>query len=168
MSRTEPDPTSGTLPRFSAGVSAASVVAVAALVAPAPAPLAVVAFGGALVAVGLYRRTDGMLALGAGTLFAAVVLAGIEGRSLGWVLAAAVPAVLAWTSARHALQLAAQVGGAATTLRVELVRTIATSTALVAGGASSYLVTRTVSGGSSPLALALLLVAVVAFTIALR
>ena len=155
------------LPRFSLGVTAVSATVVSALLVTAPVPLAVALLGAVLLAAGLVWRRDGSLALGAGTLFSAVVLAGLDGRSTGWLLAASVPALLAWTSSRHALVLARQSRGAAT-LRVELVRTVATLTALVAGGGAGYLLTRTVTGGESPLALALLLVAVVAFTVALR
>lgn len=154
------------LPRFSLGVTAVSVLAVAGLLVTAPGPLGVALLGGAVLGVGLARRRDGPLALGAGTLFTAVVLAGIDGRSTGWLLAASVPALLAWTSSRHAVGLARQLGSGAT-LRVELVRTVSTLTALVAGAASGYLLERVVTGGESPLALALLLVALVAFTVAL-
>lgn|GEM_PF-2455815 len=161
MSSTEAE-----LPRFSLGVTAVSVLLVAGLLVTAPGPLGVALLGGALLAVGLLWRREGALALGAGALFTAVVLAGIDGRSTAWLLAASVPALLAWTSSRHAVGLAGQIGAGAT-LRVELVRTVSTLTALVAGGAVGYLLQRTVTGGESPLALALLLVAVVAFTVAL-
>ncbi|MDS0260730.1 hypothetical protein NDI56_15085 [Haloarcula sp. S1CR25-12] len=163
-----PESPTGGLPRFSVGASAVAVLVVAALVAPAPAPLGVALLGGGLLAAGLVRRRDAPLAVGAGALFSAVVLAGIDGKSTGWLLLAAVPAVLAWTSARDAVRLGRQVGRAASTLRVELVRTVSTLTALVAGGGAGYLLERTLTGGESPLALALLLVAVVAFTLALR
>lgn len=159
--------TENSLPRFSLGVTAVAVLLVAGLLRTAPGPLGVALLGGALLAAGLWWRRDGPLALGAGALFTAVVLAGLDGRSTEWLLAASVPALLSWTSARHAVVLARQVAGGAT-LRVELVRTVSTLAALVAGGASGYLVTRTVAGGESPLALALLLVAAVAFTVALR
>ena len=155
------------IPRFSLAVTVVSAATVAALLVTAPTSLGVALLGAALLAVGLLWRWEAPLALGAGTLFGAVVLAGVDGRSTGWLLAASVPALLAWTSARHALVLARQARGAAT-LRVELVRTVSTLTALVAGGAGGYLLSRTVTGGESPLALALLLVAVVAFTVALR
>ena len=158
--------TERSMPRFSLGVTGVSAATVAALLVTAPGPLGVALLGGAALAAGLAWRREGVLALGAGTLFTAVVLAGIDGRSTGWLLAASIPALLAWTSARHAVGLARQMGDGAT-LRVELVRTVSTVTALVAGGAGGYLVTRTVTGGKSPLALALLLVAVVAFTVAL-
>ncbi len=155
------------IPRFSLAVTAVSAATVTAMLVTAPTSLGVALVGVALLAVGLLWRRDGALSLGAGTLFGAVVLAGVGGRSTGWLLAASVPALLAWTSSRHALVLARQARGAAA-LRVELVRTVSTLTALVAGGAVSYLLSRTVTGGESPLALALLLTAVVAFILALR
>jgi len=158
----------GGLPRFSVGVSAVSALAVVALVASAPAALGIALLGVTLVGLGLRRHRDGPLATGAGTLLVAVVLAGLDGRSTGWLLAATVPVILTWTSARHAVQLGRQVGRVASTLRVELVRTISTLAGLVAGAGSAYLLERTVTGGESPLALALLLVTVVAFTVALR
>jgi len=139
---------------------------VVGLLATTPGPLGVALLGAVLLAVGLLWRRDGPLALGAGALFTAVVLAGLGGRSTEWLLAATVPALLAWTSARHGVKLARQLGDTGT-LRVELVRTVSTLAALVAGGAGGYLLERVVTGGGSPLALALLLVAVVAFTVAL-
>jgi hypothetical protein len=156
------------LPRLSVGVTALAVAALAVLVGPEPAPLGVLAVGTLLLAVGLRRKREAWLALGGATLLAGVVLAGLDGRSTGWFLAAATAAVLAWTSGRYAVRLARQVGRAGTTHRVELVHTISTVTVLGVGGGTGYLVSRSVTGGSSPLVLALLLVAAVAFTVALR
>ncbi|MDS0280822.1 DUF7519 family protein [Haloarcula onubensis] len=162
MSSTDAD-----LPRVSLAVTGLSVATVAGLLVAAPGPLGVALAGAGLLAGGLWSRRERPLALGGGALFGAVVLAGVDGRSTGWLLGASVPALLAWTSSRHALVLARQMRGAGTR-RVELVRTVSTLTALVAGGGVGYLLTRTVTGGESPLALALLLVAAVAFTVALR
>lgn len=158
----------GGLPRVSVAVTAVAVVTLAALVWPAPAPLGVVVAGGLLLAVGLSRRREAWLALGGSAVLAGVVLAGLDARSTGWFLAAAVPAVLSWTSARYAVRLAGQVGRAGETLRVELVHVVSTVTVLAIGGGTAYLVARSVSGGQSPLVLVLLLVAAVAFTVALR
>lgn len=90
-----------------------------------------------------------------------------DGPAIARRLGASVPAVLARTSSRYAVRLARQLGGEKT-LRVELVRTVSTVTAHVTGGAVSDLLSQTVTGGEPPFSLALLLVAVVAFTVALR
>ena len=165
MSASERD---GGLPPVGVAVTAVAIVALAVLVAPAPTPLGVVLAGALLLAIGLVRRRERWLALGGSALLGGVVLAGIDGRSTGWFLAAAVPAVLAWTSGRHTVRLAGQVGRAAGTRQVELVHTIATVAVLGVGGGTAYLVAQSMSGGQSPLVLALLLVAAVAFTVALR
>lgn len=158
----------GGLPPVSVGVVAVAVIAVAAIVAPAPAPLGTVTVGGLLLAVGLRRRWETWLAVGSSALLAGVVLAGLDSRSMGWFVASAVPAVVAWGSGRYAVRLAEQMGRAGTTRRVELVYAVTTVTVLGVGGGTSYLVAHLMTGGSSPLVLALLLVAAVAFTLALR
>ena len=158
----------GGLPPVSVGVAAVAVVAVAAVVAPAPAPLGTVTAGGLSLAVGLHRRREAWLAVGGSALLAGVVLAGLDGRPTAWFVAAAVPAVVAWASGRYAVRLAEQIGRAGATRRVELVHAVSTVTVLGVGGGTGYLIARSVTGGSSPLVLALLLVAAVAFTVALR
>ncbi|EMA24021.1 DUF7519 family protein [Haloarcula amylolytica] len=160
-------PSASGLPRFSAGVSAISVLTVVGLVATDPASLAFAAIGGLAVGVGLLRRSEFALTSGVSGLFVAVLQAGANG-SPEWVLGATVPIVLAWVTARHALRLGAQVGSAAPTLRVELVHTVSVVVLLTAGGGIGYLIYRSVTGTPSPLALGLLLLAVVAFTVSLR
>ncbi|GCF14206.1 hypothetical protein Harman_21410 [Haloarcula mannanilytica] len=155
------------LPRFSAGVSAGSVLVVVGLVASDPASLAVAVVGGLAVGVGLLGRSEFALTTGVAGLFIAVLQAAADG-SPEWVLGTTVPVVLAWVTARHALRLDAQVGSEAPTLRVELVHTVLIVVLLTAGGGMGYLVYRSVTGTPSPLSLGLLLLAVVAFTISLR
>ncbi|MHC3378827.1 DUF7519 family protein [Haloarcula sp. H-GB5] len=155
------------LPRFSTGVSAVSVLAVFGFVASDPVSLAFAVVGGLAVGVGLLRRIEFALTAGVGGLFVAVLQAGADG-SPEWVLGATVPVVLSWVTARHALRLGAQVGSVAPTLRVELVHTVSVVVLLTAGGGIGYLVYRSVTGTPSPLALGLLLLAVVAFTLSLR
>jgi len=155
------------LPRISLGVCTASVLVVLALLAGSPAALGLALVGTTALAAGLAWARDGALALGVTVLFGAVVFAGLDGRSTGWLLGAATPVVLSWTTGRYAVRLRRQMRGGETT-RVELVQAVATIAALVAGGGVAYLLDRTVTGGESPLALGLLLVAVVAFTVALR
>lgn len=156
----------GSVPRFSVGVSLVSVLAVSGLVAPLLVPVGTAALGGLVIAVGLYRRAFLWLGVGTSGLFVAVVIAGTE-RSPAWSLAATVPVVLAWLSARYAVRLGQQVGHETATRRIELVHTISTVTVLGVGGTLSYMVARSVGGTSSPLAVALLLIAVVAFTVTL-
>ncbi|WP_434531230.1 DUF7519 family protein [Haloarcula sp. NS06] len=155
------------LPRFSAGVSVVSVLAVVGLVASDPASVALAVISGSAVGIGLLRRSEFALTAGVGGMFIAVLQAGADG-SPEWVLCATVPVVLAWVTARHALRLGAQIGSAAPTLRVELVHTVSVVVLLTAGGGIGYLVYRSVTGTPSPLALGLLLLAVVAFTVSLR
>jgi hypothetical protein len=156
------------LPRLSVGVSAVAVLLVGVIAFPAPVPVGTAVLGGLLIIAGLYRRKKPWLALGASALFVAVVLAGPSTDAPGWYLAAALPVVLAWTSARYAVQLGRQVGRVGATLRVELVQVILTVTVLAAGGGAGYLISRSGVGSNSPLLLGVLLIAVVAFTIALR
>jgi hypothetical protein len=140
---------------------------VVGLVASDPAALAFAVVGGLAVGVGLLRRSEFALTAGVGGLFVAVLQTGAAG-SPEWVLAVTVPVVLAWVTARHALRLGAQVGSAAPTLRVELVHTVSIVVLLTAGGGIAYLLYRSVTGTPSPLALGLLLLAVVALTLSLR
>jgi len=155
------------LPRFSAGVSAVSILVVVGLVTSDPASLAFAVVGGLAVGVGLLRRSEFALTAGVAGLFIAVLQAA-AGGSPEWVLGATVPVVLAWVTARHALRLGSQVGSEAPTLRVELVHTVSIVVLLTAGGGTGYLVYRSVTGTPSPLSLGLLLLAVVAFTLSLR
>ncbi|EMA11325.1 hypothetical protein SAMN05443574_10325 [Haloarcula vallismortis] len=161
-------PSPAGLPRFSAGVSIASVLAVLGLVASVPVALAFAGGGGLAVVAGLLRRSELALTAGVSGLFIAVIQAGTGAGSPEWLLGATAPVVLAWVTARHALRLETQIGVEAPTLRVELVHTISVGTLLTAGGGVGYLIYRSVTGTPSPLALGLLLLAVVAFTVALR
>ncbi|MFC7075515.1 DUF7519 family protein [Haloarcula halophila] len=158
----------GTPPRFSVGLSALATLVVLALAAPAPAPLGVGLLGALLGAVGVVRDRDGLLTLGAVGLFGAVLLARTAGRSPVWLLAASVPVVLAWVTARHACRLGRQMGRSVPTLRVELVHAVSTLAVLVGGGGVGYLTYRSAVTSTSPLAVGLLLLAAVAFTVALR
>lgn len=156
------------LPRLSVGVSAVTVLLVGVIAFPAPVPSGTVVLGGLLIIAGLHQREEPWLALGASALFVAVVLAGPSKDAPGWYLAAALPVVLTWTSARNAVQLGQQVGRVGPTLRTELVQTISTATVLIAGGGAAFIVARLGVGSNSPLLLGVLLIAVVAFTITLR
>lgn len=155
-------------PLFSVGLSAVAALLVVGLVAPAPAPLGLAVLGTAVGAVGVVRDREGALTVGATGLFGGVLLVGIAGRSPAWLLAASVPVVLAWVVARHACRLGRQIGTGARTLRVELVHAVATLTVLVGGGVVGYVAHRSVTGSPSPLALGLVLLAVVAFSVTLR
>lgn len=155
-------------PRFSAGVAVAAAVVVAALVAESTAALSFAALGGLLLVAGLVRLSASAVAVGAIGLFGAVLLTGAGGKPPEWYLGATVPAMLAWTVASYALRLGRQVGREAPTLRVELVNLVSTLVVLVVGSGVGYLAYRSVVGGRTPLALALLVLAVVAFTVTLR
>ncbi|WP_324756503.1 DUF7519 family protein [Haloarcula sp. GH36] len=155
-------------PRFSVGLSALAAVVVLVLVGPFPAALGVGLLGTLSGAVGVARDSGWLRTLGAAGLFGGVLLAGTAGRSPPWLLAATVPAVLSWVTARHACRLGRQVGRDAPTLRVELVHAVSTLAILVGGGGVGYLTYRSAVTSTSPLAVGLLLLAAVAFTIALR
>ena len=156
------------LPRLSVGVSTVAILVVGVIGFPDPVPVGTAVLGGLLIIVGLHRRKEPWLAIGASALFVAVVLAGPTTDAPGWYLAAAVPVVLAWTSARYAVMLGRQIGPEGVTLQTELVQTISTATVLVAGGGVGYIIARSGVNSSSPFSLGVLLIAVVAFTSALR
>jgi hypothetical protein len=118
------------------------------------------------LAGGLWRVEHELVTLGVAALFGAILYVGLS-RPPRWLLSATVPVVLAWTSARHAIQLGHQVGRTGETVRVELVQSISTVVVVVLGGGLGYVVFLSVSGTVSLLGVVLLLASVVTVTLVL-
>jgi hypothetical protein len=152
------------------GSVVAAVAALAALVARGafswPA-LGVATAGVALLGVGLAFARHDAVTVGGGLLFLAVLVAGLRGAPVVALLSGAVATVVAWDSAGTAIDLGAQLGRAAPTLRLELVHT--GGTVLVGALAASVgWALFQLRLGTAPLtAPVLLLVAVLAITGAL-
>jgi len=124
--------------------------------------------GGILLVVSLLRGSRGVFTLGAGSLFAAVVLAGLLGVAPIYLLAAALLVVVAWNVGHNGFSLADEVGRGASTARVELVHAVSSVVVLAVGASTGYGVYLTVVGGQPVLALAALLVGAVALLVALQ
>ncbi|MFC6975405.1 hypothetical protein ACFQL1_13290 [Halomicroarcula sp. GCM10025709] len=168
MSQSESTPGNYAPPRLSLGLGAVATLAVFVLVAPAPAPLGIATLGTLLGVLGIVRDQDVLCSLGGIGLFGSVLLAGTAEHSAVWLLGASIPVVLAWATARYACRLGRQVGHGVPTHRVELVHAVSTLAILVGGGGVGYLAYHGAVTSTSPLALGLLLLAAVAFTVALR
>lgn len=129
--------------------------------------LGIATAGVALLGVGLTLVRHDAVTVGGGLLFVAVLVAGLQNAPLVALLFGAVASVVAWDSAGTAIDLGAQLGRAAPTLRLELAHTAGTVLvgAIAAGvGWAIY----QLSLGARPLtAPVLLLVAVLAITGAL-
>lgn len=129
--------------------------------------LALGGLGTVLLLVGVTTARQDAVTLGAATLFGAVLAAGVQGAPVGVLLFGAVTAVVAWDSAGTAIDLGAQLGRSAPTLRLELVHT--GGTILVGGLAAAvgWSIFQ-VSLGTRPLAgPVLLLVAALCLAVAL-
>ncbi|GAB3023777.1 DUF7519 family protein [Natronobiforma cellulositropha] len=134
------------------------VGAVAAAVDPLVASIAVCA--GAALPLAVYYRSHSALAFAAGTLFVAVLLAGLVGASPPRVLLGVGAAVVAWDAGSNGLTVGAQLGADATTRSVELVHVAGTVCVALVVAVASFLVFDAV-GTLAPTALVLLIVAAV-------
>lgn len=147
---------------------AAVVASLAAVGLAGTTTLATVAgvVGVALVALSRYRSSRPLATVGAAALFCAVVLAAIAGAGPGQVLAAGGAALLAWTFGHAAVDLHHSVGTAPSRDH-ELAHVAGTSALVVGGALPAYLVAAVDPGDVPPLAVALLVVAAVALTVAI-
>lgn len=124
--------------------------------------------GVGMIAVGLYRRSRAIITVGTVGLLAGIVLSGILGARPTIVLVATVTATLAWDASQNALTVGARLGRAAETHRVEIVHIAMTAIVTTLAAGSGYVVTQVTVGSLSPIALAILLLAAVTLTVALR
>jgi hypothetical protein len=136
----------------------------------AVAPVGAVFGAAGLVVLGLAVRFDEDRALGLGVfgLLGGVLLGGATGASPLAVLVATAGALLAWDVADRALVVGEQLGRAAPTARLELVRATASASLLALGAGVTYAVYELAGGGKPMLALALLVLGATLLAAALR
>ena len=158
-----------------AGICAAALGGLLSDIGPLNRLLVVVpAFIGlfALVSGLLPVRGEGsrvMVKLGAGGVFVGVVLAGFFQRaSLFLLFVLTIGTVLAWDAGEHAVGVGQQVGRRASTWRLELTHLFGTALVGICGWVLLQVVRRFTSGGLSLTSFALVFVAVVLLTVALR
>lgn len=147
---------------------AALLAAIATLALAGTTTTATLAGVGGVVLIGLsrYRGSRPLATVGAIALFGAVVFAAFAGAGRGQVLVAGAGTFLAWTFAHAAVDLPASVGTAPS--RDHELAHVAGTSALVVGGAVPAYVVSTVEWGRVPaLAVALLVLAAVALTVAI-
>ena len=95
-------------------------------------------FGASLIAVGLFRSTGRVVDIGAGSIFVAVVVAGVQGLSTELVVVGTIAAIVAWDLATNAIKLGIQLGREAQTTRLESVHVIASVTVGVSAATVGY------------------------------
>jgi len=148
----------------SAAVLALGTIAVsAAVVAVIPGVIGV-----ALILFGLYRRSRSLLTIGGGGLFSGVLVAGVFGTRPRAILIATVAVVLAWDAGTNAIAVGERLSRAARTRRIEIVHVAATTVVIGLAAGGGYLIYQLSAGGTSPVALIILLVASVLLTVAIR
>lgn len=124
--------------------------------------------GGGLIAVGVYRRSRTTITVGTVGILVGIVLSGVLGARPTIVLAAIITATLAWDASQNAITVGTRLGRAAETRRVEIVHIAMTAIITTLAAGSGYVVTQVTVGSLSPVALAILLLAAVTLTVALR
>ena len=146
------------------GVIGLGVIALSGV--PLALPLGIGSAG--VVGLGIYRRSRTLVTVGGLGMLSGIALMGILGAEPISVLSATIAVALMWDAIQNAFTVGRRLGRAAETRRVEVVHIAATGvvTALVAG--CGYIVALVPSGTNSPVALMILLVAVVVIMIALR
>lgn len=150
------------------GSAAALLLAVAATVLAgryAWLALGVGAVGTVFVLVAVGRGSRRALGGGAAGLFAAAIVAGGAGAPAGTVLAATVGAVLVWDAGATAIDLGAQLGRTASTVRLEAVH-LAGSAAVGGVTAGAAIVVYESAAGGYPVATLLFLVVATALLLA--
>lgn len=162
----DPTPVDRSPTRF--GSAAAVLLAVATTVLAgryAWLALGAGAVGTVLVTVGVGRGARQALGWGAGGLFAAAIVAGGVGAPAGTVLAATVGAVLVWDAGATAIDLGAQLGTAAHTVRLEALH-LGASAAVGGVAAGAAMVVYGSAAGGYPVATLLFLVVATALVLA--
>lgn len=149
----------------------AVVAAAVALVVPGMyswLTLGVGAAGLLALGVGLATARQGAVTAGGAGLLTGVLLAGVDGAPALALLVGAVAAILAWDSATTAIGVGEQLGGAASTRRVELVRVTATGLVGVFSAAVAYGIYTVAAWDASMTGLLVLVFAVLLLASALR
>lgn len=155
--------------RLSAGLSLAlAALAALALLSASTTGLLAGVVACALLAPGVVRADRRLVDAGAATLAVGVAVAGIEGAPPVPLVVAAAATVAAWDVGENAISVGEQLGRAADTRRAELVHAGATGS-VAAGTAVVGVVGFRLTTSSQPVTtVAVLVVAVVALTAALR
>jgi hypothetical protein len=146
---------------------AAALVAAVALV-PVPTAVGIGVLATGLFVAGLRRESTGLVDAAAGTLVAALLVAGVFGAPAELLVVSTAAAVLAWDVADNALTVGEQLGRNARTERLELVHAAATLTVAIVGSAFAYGVFRLAGGGRPLLAVVLLLLGATLIVAVLR
>jgi len=156
-------------PRFSAWLSVSlSVVATLALLSASGTGLTVGAVAVTLLFTGVIRSERRLVDAAAATFLAGIGVVGIEGAPPVPLVVAAAAAVGAWDVGENAIGVGEQLGRAADTRRAELAHA-ATTLGLAGGTAVVGLVGFRLTTSTQPVTtVAVLVVAVVALTAALR
>ena len=146
------------------GVSTLAVIALSGV--PLALPLGIINAG--VVGLGIYRRSRTLITVGGLGMLTGIVLMGVLGTEPVAVLSGTIAVALMWDASQNALTVGRRLGKEAKTRRVEVVHIAATGvlTALVAG--CGYIVALVPSGTNSPVALMVLLIAVIVLMVALR
>jgi hypothetical protein len=156
-------------PRFSAWVAVGTAVLAVAAVGRASATALVFGVaGGALVLAGLGVARKGPVTVGSALLFCGVLAAGTVGAATRPLLVAGAATVVCWDVGRYAVDLGAQLGRAASTVRVELLHVAVSALVASATVGAAYAASRTVAGGQPVVALVALLLAGALLSFVLR
>lgn len=154
----------------SLGVGLAVAFAVLAAFALVGAPVAlVVAFvGGLALGAGAFRARTALVALGVVTQLTAVLAAALGGVGTELLVVATAASVLAWDTARQAIDLGAMVGRDARAHRALLVHVSGVLAAITLASGLGYVVFRVAGGGRPMTALVLLLFGGLVIAVLLR
>jgi len=143
-------------------------VATLALVAGSPTGVIAGVLGTALLAPGLLRGQRRLVDLAAAVLVVGVAVVGVEGASPVPLVVAAGASVAAWDVGENAISVGEQLGRAADTRRAELVHaggTVALAGGVTVVGVAGFRLTTTTQPVTT---VAVLVIAVLALTAALR
>lgn len=152
------------------GVGVAVGFALLASLALATAPVALAAgvVGVLVLAVGAHRGVYPLVGLGFGTLLIGVVVAGLGGTAAELLVLATAGAVLAWDTARQAIDLGATVGRDGEARRALLVHVSVVFATITVVGSFGYAVFQLATGGRPTTSLVLLLFGAFLLVVILR
>lgn len=157
----------------SPAVFSGSVAVAAALVSLSPGmygwtALATGVAGFVVILGGLTRGSHAAVTVGAASLLAGSILAGVGEAPVEVLLIAITATVVAWDAGGTAITLGDQLGRAADTVRIEVVHLGTTVLVGILTAGTGYALYRTVTGGAPVLAVLLLSLAAVLLASALR
>lgn len=118
--------------------------------------------------IGVVRGSQDTVTVGAATLFAGVVVAGVQGAPVAATLVGTVATVFAWDVAGTAIAIGDQLGRAVDSSRIEVVHASTSALVGVLAATVGYGIYVTATGGQPLVALAFLLLASVLLLATLR